>query len=216
MTQEAKILIGIGVVTLVLLFGAVFFLSKSPTPPAAGTPVDQNLLVRENSRKIATDSAKVTIVEFGDYQCPACGAAHPVIKQVLKDFSGKVNFVFRDFPFPQHLNAMEAAEAAESAGAQGKYWDMYDLLYQNQEEWSEVSNPREIFTSYAKQLNLNIDQFSSDMDTNKFVDKINKDKQDGEALGVNSTPTFFVNGEKINNWSYETFKQKIEELTKNP
>jgi protein-disulfide isomerase len=213
MTQDTKILLIIGSLTLVILTVGMFFLSKNTTPVNDYGPVDSKLLVKDESYKISTDSATVTIVEFGDYECPACGAAHPILKQVLSSFTKDVNFVFRHFPLPQHLNALEAAEAAESAGEQGKYWQMHDLLYENQDVWPDSSNALEIFTGYAKQLNLNMELFNASMSSNKFVSKINADKKDGEALGVNSTPTFYVNGTKLKSFSFSEFKQKIEEKT---
>ncbi len=212
MTQETKVLFGIGGITVAILLGAVFFLSKTPPISGNGSVVDNNLLIKENSWKIATDSAKVTIVEFGDYQCPACGASYPVIEQILKDYPKKVNFVFRHFPLPLHLNSLEAAEAAEAAGEQGKYWQMHELLYKNQSDWSESKAVLEIFINYAKELGLNIDLFKSSMSSNKFIDKINSDKNDGTSLGINSTPTFFVNGTRLNNWSYNEFKKYIENV----
>lgn len=215
-TQEVKILIGIGILTVAILVGAVFFLSNSNVPPAknANTKVDAKLLIKEDSHKIATDSASVTIVEFGDYQCPACGAAHPIVKQILKDYSEKVNFVFRNFPLPQHQNAQIAAEAAEAAGAQGKYWQMYDKLYESQTEWAESTIPLDLFTKYADELNLDLEQFKNDTTTNKFQQKIEADKNDGLNLIVNSTPTFFINGQKMNGFGYQEFKKDIDAALK--
>lgn len=214
MTQEAKILIGIGVFTLALLFGAMLLLSKPVKAPSNISKVDRSLLIKSDSNKISTDSAKVNIVEFGDYQCPACKAADPITKQILKDYPGKINFVFRNFPLPQHVNALVSAEAAEAAGAQGKYWQMYDKLYENQIEWAESVTPLDIFTNYAKELELNIDQFKNDISTNKFQQKINTDKNDGISLGVNSTPTFFINGQKMNGFGYQEFKKDIDAALK--
>lgn len=214
MTQEVKVLSGIGILTAALLIGAVFFLSNSnaPTNQNSASPVDPKLLIREDSQKISTDSAKVTIVEFGDYQCPACAQAHPIVKQVLNDYPGKVNFVFRHFPLPQHQNAQVAAEAAEAAGEQGQYFQMHDLIYQNQKEWSENNNPVEIFVKYAKDLKLNVEQFNLAVTTNKYNQKIMADKNDGLALGINSTPTFYINGKKMDSFSYLDFKKIIEQL----
>ncbi len=213
MTQEAKVLLGIGIVTIAILVGAVFFLNQT-TPVSTKGPVDEKLLIKNDSNKIASDSAKVTIVEFGDYQCPACRAAFPNVNRVLKDYSGKVNFVFRHFPLPQHQNALSAAEAAEAAGEQGKYWQMHDLLYENQPEWSESADPLGIFSKYAASLNLNVEQFKNFVSTNKYHDKILSDKSDGEKLGINSTPTFYINGIKLPGYSYEDFKSRIDEASK--
>lgn len=224
MTQEAKVLLSISVLIVVILLGVVFFLSSSSSAPVKDNynPVDIKLLIKEDSHKIATDSAKITIVEFGDYQCPACALAQPIVKQVLKDYSGKVSFVFRHFPLPQHKNAFIAAQAAEAAGEQEKYWQMHDKLYENQNSWAEDNNPLEIFVKYAQELNLNLDQFKSSVTSNKYQQKITNDKNDGISLGVNSTPTFYyivrdesskahVNGIKMSNFSYSEFKNRIED-----
>ncbi len=211
MTTDIKLMIGIGIATIVIIIGAVFLTSSSQT---SDKPIaDSKLLVKSNSHKTASGSAKVTIVEFGDYQCPACGAAHPTTKQIISNYGSKINFVFRNFPLTQHKNAQIAAEAAEASNEQGKFWEMHDKLYENQGNWSDVNTPLDLFIGYAKDLGLNTDKFKNDFSTNKFADKINQDESDGVALGVNSTPTFFVNGEMlVGSPSYETFKQKIDSI----
>lgn len=221
MTQDAKILLTIGIITTVLLVGTVFFLSKTTSPSVGKNNVDGNILIKSDSNKISTASAKITIVEFGDYQCPACGQAHPIINQVLKSYPNKVSFVFRNFPLPQHQNAILAAEAAEAAGEQGKYWQMHALLYENQAEWSESTNALNIFENYAKKTNLDIAQFNNSVAKNKYLNKITTDKNDGLNIGVDSTPTFyylvkdasgnFSKGTKLQSFSFETFKKVIEQ-----
>lgn len=197
MTGEAKTLITIAAATLVILFGGIFFLTK-PSTPQVPQKVNEALLVREDSNKIVTDGAKVTIVEFGDFQCPACGAAHPVIEQILQDNKDQVNFVFRNFPLSNiHANAIVSALAAEAAGEQGKYWEMHHKIYDTQDKWSESKTAIDIFVDYAKELNLDVDKFKKAIEENKFKDKIEKDFADGQTIGVNVTPTFFVNGEKM-------------------
>lgn len=214
MNNEIKAILGIGIVTVLVLVGAVTLLSK-PSQPTSNTKLDNKLLVKEDSNKIATDSAKVTIVEFADFQCPACAAVHPAVKQILNDYKGKVNFVFRHFPLPQHKNALIAASAAEAAGEQGKFWEMENLLFENQDKWSESDKAKEIFLTYAKELGLDKDKFKSAIEGNKFTSKITGDKDDGQALGVNSTPTFFINGQKFSeSASYANLKNKIDELNK--
>lgn len=213
MTQEAKIIAGIGIATLAIIVGGVFVLGKSNQ--SSGNPLpkitDEKLLIAEDSYKIATDSAKVTIVEFGDYQCPACGAAHPIVKQILNDYPGKITFVFRNFPLPMHNNGKISAEAAEAAGAQGKFWEMHDKLYETQNAWAETANPINIFLDYAKALGLDTNKFKEDVGGNKYVGRINKDLTDGDKLGVNSTPTFFINGERlVGAPNYNSLKNKID------
>lgn len=206
MTNELKILIGVGVVTLGLIVGAIFFLGGS----SQAKPVNQNILVRPDSNKIATSSAKVTVVEFGDYQCPACGAAHPIIKQLLIDEKGKFNFVFRNFAFLGN-ESVWSAEAAECAGEQGKFWEYHDYLYEHQGGENKGAFSKGNLKSFAKGLSLNTEQFNLCLDTDKYSQKVSIDRGDGNDLGVNSTPTFFINGEKnVGVLNFEQFKSKIE------
>jgi len=220
MTQETKVISGIGVVTVAILVGAIFFLSKPSEDTATVLSADPKVFVREDSHSIAPNPAKVTIVEFGDYQCPACAALQPTVKELILRFTPKkseqVNIVYRHFPLPQHKYALISAEAAEAAGEQGKFWEMHEKLYETQTQWAESNNPLEIFVGYAKDLGLNIEQFKQAVESNKFASKIQQDKNDGVALGINSTPTFFINGKKLEDApSFDNFKSKIEaELNK--
>ncbi len=217
MTQELKVILGISALSIAILVGGIFFLSKDGAT-STGVVTDPKILSQNNNHIIATDSAKVTVVEFADFQCPACRAALPNIKQVLEKYKGQVNFVYRHYPLPQHKNAILAAMTAESAGAVGgpeKFWDMYALLFERQTKWSESSDARSIFVEYAKELQLDSDAFSKSLDDSALMDRIQKDKTDGNTLGVNSTPTFFINGETVTGNSFEALAQKIEEKLKN-
>ncbi len=215
---EAKGLIITGAVTLFILFGGIFFLSKNGSNPKP-VIIDSNLLIRSNSHKTASTSAnpKVTIVEFGDYQCPACGVAYPITKEVLKNYGNNINFVFRNFPLPQHKNAPIAAEAAEAAGAQGKFWEMHDKLYEVQNQWDTSDKPLDKFLVYAKDLKLDEKKFKSDVESSKYSKEINADVADGTAIGINATPTFYVNGQALSGIpTYEQFKSLIDTaLSKN-
>lgn len=220
MSGEAKALIGIGIATLVILVGAVFLLSSSnPSTSSSdtqpGQKVDSAKLVKADSYKMGSESAKVTVVEFLDFECEACGAAHPVVKQILEEYGDKIQFVVRNFP--NHKNSVLAANAAEAAGEQGKFWEMHDKLFENQREWGEKQTPQtELFLKYAQELGLDTEKIKSAMDSNKYTEKINRDKQEGISLGVNATPTFYINGVKeVGVLPYDQFKQKIDaELNK--
>ncbi|HSX09975.1 MAG TPA: thioredoxin domain-containing protein [Candidatus Saccharimonadales bacterium] len=196
LTNEVKIIIGISVITLILVVGAAFLFGGNSSSSSAqnAQPIKNvSALVRPNSAELNNHS-KVTLVEFGDFQCPACGAEYPVVTQILQNYKGKINYVFRNFPLPQHQNAAEAAEAAEAAKAQGKFFDMFNLLYQNQNTWSDVSDPTSYFVTYAKALHLDLKQFQSDVKSKKYAKVIQQDIDDGYAVGVNATPTFYLNG----------------------
>lgn len=209
MTSEIKVLAGVGIVTLVLVIGAIFFLGGSSQAP---TTADQKILIRNDSDKIATPSAKVTIVEFGDYQCPACGAAHPIVKRLLTDYKGKINFVFRNFSFIGQESTW-AAEAAECANEQGKFWDYHNYLYEHQSGENKGAFSKDNLKSFAKTLSLDTSTFNSCLDNDKYSQKVSQDVSDGQALGINLTPTFFINGEKeVGVLSLETFKSKIDPL----
>lgn len=216
MSNEAKVLIGISVVTIVLVVGAsLIFGGQKPsenTAPIANTEA----LVRKDSNVKGAKNAKVTIVEFGDFQCPACGAVHPTVKQIAREYGDQVTFVFRNFPLQMHKNAQAAHQAAEAAGAQGKFFEMHDKLYEHQSEWEDLGTPIDKFAEYAKELKLDVDKFKADIAAKKFDKKIEQDVNDGYAVGVAATPTFFINGVKQEgSLQYNDFKEKIDaELAK--
>lgn len=194
MSSEVKVIGGIAAIFLLLFGGLIYFATK----PVANKPeptANPELLIREDSNQ-TSPKATFQIIEFGDFQCPSCAAAHPVIKEILKAYGNKVNLVFRNFPLPQHANSRVSAEAAEAAGAQGKYWEMYDKLYENQDKWANEKNPIDIFKGFAKDLSLNVTKFENDIRNEKYKDKIAGDQADGNGLLVDSTPTFFINSQK--------------------
>ena len=208
MTKEAKIISGVGVI-----FFALFAFLIYRTNTGTSVVADPNLLIGKVSYMTGKKEAKVNVVEFGDYQCPACAYANSIVQQLIETYKNNpnVNFVFRNFPLPQHSNAMVSAEAAEAAGAQGKFLEMSDMLYERQNEWSGSSKALEIFAKYAQELKLDVKAFTDSVSKNEFKDAINKDRSDGQALGVNSTPSFFINGEKVVGLpSFEEFKKKID------
>lgn len=134
--------------------------------------------------------AAVTLVEYGDYECPHCGAAHPIVKRIREVLADRIRFVYRHFPLSQmHPNAFLAAEAAEAAGAQGAFWEMHDTLFENQRALAD----RDLLI-YAATLDLDVDGFASDITSGKFAEKIRGDFLGGVKSGVNGTPTFFING----------------------
>lgn len=171
-----------------------------------------------NHVKWAEDSS-VTLVEYGDFQCPACKSYAPLISQLESTHGDKVKFQFRHYPLVQiHPNAFLASRAAEAAGKQGKFFEMHDLLYENQESWASSQNSTPIFESFAQQLELNIEQFKTDMNSSETAAAINADVKDAQAAGASSTPTFVLNGRKINQnpQSLDEFKKLLDdELAKN-
>jgi len=197
------ILVGVVIVILILLAKAG---SGSPSG-VEGDPRD----VRADDWVKGGATAAVTIMEYADFQCPACRTYDAWLQKIVdEDFSGKVRLVYRYFPLPSHKNARVAAHAAEAAGRQGKFWPMHDTLFSEQQEWQDLSNPREKFVEYAKKFNLNIDQFSKDMNDGAVADRVERDYYSGEQMRVDATPTLFINGVKAESpGNYESLKKLI-------
>jgi protein-disulfide isomerase len=143
---------------------------------------------------------KVILIEYGDYQCPACGAMYASVKDITEQYKTQLTFVFRNFPLTTvHLNALAAAGVAEAAGRQGKYFEMHDKLYETQATWGEASaNARTgIFEQYAKDLGLNIDEYKQALSSSEVNQKIDRDRSSAQVFDTNATPTFILNGEKL-------------------
>jgi protein-disulfide isomerase len=142
-------------------------------------------------------TARVTVEEFSDFQCPACGTLEPGLRRVMKDYEDRVRFVFRNYPLQMHKYAFLASRAAEAAGAQGKFWEMHDMLYDNQKEWSDSMEPRVQFDSYATRLGLDVQRFKADMERQDLADRVKNDLLRGNSLGVKGTPTVYLNGREL-------------------
>lgn len=150
------------------------------------------------SKSKASPDVVVTLEEFGDYQCPMCGTLHPSLKQMKQDFGQNLNFVFRNFPLTSvHKNAMAAAQAAEAARMQDHFWEMHDLLYENQDLWKDDVNPRAVFLTFAGDLGLDKSRFVRDMDGDQVKLRIEVDQSAGTQLGVNGTPTVLIEGREL-------------------
>ena len=143
-------------------------------------------------------NAPVTVEEYGDFQCPPCGRIYPELKKIEQEYGEKVKVVFHNFPIAsQHRFAMIAAEAAEAAGFQGKYWEMHDKLYENQQAWATSDDPGPAFIGYARDIGLDLDRFTRDMNGPEAKRRVEQDMAMGESAGVNATPTFIVNGRQL-------------------
>jgi protein-disulfide isomerase len=141
--------------------------------------------------------APVTLEEYGDFQCPPCGMFAVFLQQLEKEYDSRLRVVFRNFPLTMHEHAREAALAAEAAGLQGRFWEMHDVLYREQEAWSKAPNARELFESYAGMIGLDLDKFRKDMDGEKTSARVEADRQRGESLGIKITPTLFINNQPL-------------------
>ena len=160
---------------------------------ALAAPVDP---ARDHTQGPA--SAAVTLVEYGDYECPYCGAAYPIIKEIQSEMGDRLQFVFRNFPITtSHPHAEQAAEAAEAAASQGRFWEMHDVLYENQRRLTD-----EDLHGYAAQLRLDLDTFDRDLAEHVHASRVREDFMSGVRSGVNGTPTFYINGQRHDD-SYE-------------
>jgi protein-disulfide isomerase len=180
--------------------------SISPTATADILQVQNDDYTKGNA------NASVVLVEYLDFECEACGAYYPLVKRLSAEYGEKVLFVSRYFPLPGHKNGMTSALAVEAAGKQGKYWEMHDILFENQRDWGErESSDSAIFEAYAEQVGLNMEQFKQDVNSKEVKNRVTRDRNEANRLGVNATPTFFLNGEKIQNpRGYEAFVALIE------
>ena len=194
---------------LILFVGVVVVAKNKNKPIAEGqiAKIAEGAHVRKVTTPLtdASSSAdpqkkEVTLVEYGDIQCPACGQYHPVVVQLLAAYPNQLKLVFKHFPLTSiHSNAMVAAIAAESAGKQGKFFEFLDLMYSRQNAWSALPDPQSKFEEYIKELKLNVDQFRKDQKDPAISKLINTDREEGIKNGVTGTPSFFVNGKKIEN-----------------
>lgn len=211
------------VVTLIL--GALVIFSRSGTPQIDTSKINANVYQEaspENGQiadhAYAKKDSKVVLIEYGDYQCPSCASLSPILDSIALEYRDKLTVIFRNFPLVGvHPNALAAASAAESAGLQGKFWEMHNLLYEKQNEWSTLSSEKRLdqFVDYAKTLGLDTDRFKTDMKSDSVSKKISYDQALGRKESVNSTPTLFMNGETINGsvWSNkDEFKKEINKV----
>jgi len=190
-----------------ILWGLVVAMNK----PTAGSSLAAPAPVTSADHVTGPSNAPVTMIEYGDFECPACGAYFPFVERLMKDASTTVRLVFRHFPLPQHPNAPIAAEASEAASLQGKFWDMYRLLYEHQNDWVNLPDAHTIMDSYAEQLGLDMVKFKADLDSAAVKAVVDADQAEGVKIGIDATPTFFVNGKAITNpQSYDAFKALIE------
>ncbi|TSC79639.1 MAG: DSBA oxidoreductase [Candidatus Peregrinibacteria bacterium Gr01-1014_25] len=185
-----------------------------PAAPSTPATVDDDAV-------LGGDSATVTIIEFTDYQCPFCGRHYSqTFGEIKKNYidTGKVKYVVRDFPLSFHQNAQKAAEATECAGDQDNFWEMHDLLFSKQDEWSSESDATKTFAKYARDLKMNAAAFQTCMDEDTYADEVQKDMADGSSAGIDGTPGFWVigpdgKGEQISGAQpYQNFASVIDKM----
>ena len=168
----------------------------SPTPVAKVTnSADPGA---QPPHSLGPENAPAVLEEFGDFECPPCGLLHPVLKTMEKEFGPRLRVVFREFPLvPTHPHALAAARSAEAAGLQGKFWEMHDLLFENQRTWHEQFDARPTFEGYAQKLGLDMERFRRDVSSQVVEQRIFLDGKRAHGLGVKGTPTVFLNGREV-------------------
>ena len=195
--------IAIGVIVVLLVGGSVWY----------SIHVDQsnNLGVTVSDHVKGGAYAKVTLIEYSDFQCPACGQFEPVVEEVLAQYGDRIKFEYKNFPLVQiHPFAEAAAVAAEAAAQQGKYFEYHDMLFAKQAEWTKGIAPGGFFTQYAKELGLDLELFARHQRSSVIKEKVKADYKAAIDMGLTSTPTFFLNGTKMELSSVDDFKAKIE------
>lgn len=227
MRKEVKILGAFAIVVIIAAIVGANYYRNSVQSERVTTSSNSNKpkisveqLVRPDSPTLGAADAPVTIVEFLDPECESCRAFNPTVKKILKEYDGKVRLVVRYMPL--HPNSMLAASFTEAAGEQGKYWQAQELLFQRQTEWGEKhgqpsatqSETKDLFEKYAMELGLDLEKLNNALAQNRYTAKLERDKKDGQALGVRQTPTIFVNGRRLVRLDEADLKSLIEEELK--
>jgi protein-disulfide isomerase len=176
--------------------GALLYRTKRARIESGTTTSGVNGMKPEHVRGAA--NAPVTLEEFADFQCPSCAMTTlQSIRPIENDFGSRLRVVFWHFPLPNHKHGREAAIAAEAASRQGKFWEMHDLLYEKQGDWSKVADIHSVFEGYAQELKLNVERFKKDFENPDVAAVVDRQHQEGEARGVKNTPTIFINGREF-------------------
>src|SRR5689334_1309351 len=197
--QDRRVQLWVVGIFLALVVGLTIFAAFFSSGVIGNTPTfnaTQTSAITASDWTKGPKDAKISVIEYGDFQCPACGAYEPIVEELEKEYATNVLFVFRNFPlFQIHQNAMISAQAAEAAGLQGKYWEMHDLLYAKQNDWAETATNAVVskyFDAYAQSLGLDVAKFNADIDSAAVKQAVQDDIQAGNAAQVDHTPTFFV------------------------
>ena len=213
MSQNTKV--SFAVVFLFVLGGLIFVNTRDSGGPVNSDAAENPKTVRADSHMLSTaEDDKVNLVEFLDFECEACKAQFPVMEQIREEYEGRINFVVRYFPLSGHGNAENAARAVEAASRQDAFEEMYVKMYETQSEWGESQDSKEdLFVEFAGELGLDEAQFVADVNDPKTAERIAKDQQDGVGLGVQGTPTIFLNDEELPSMPpYELLKERIDAL----
>lgn len=214
LVKQVGIWVSVFAVVILSVFGLMQLANNSSSSSSVLSSSVEIPAVSDKDITVGNKQAKTILIEYSDFQCPACALYHNYINQLLNDYNGKILFVYRNFPLPQHKNAVLAAQIAYAAHLQGNFIEMQNSLFDNQKDWAEI-DALDTFLSYASKLKLDINKLKVDMNSDQTNKIIEEQKTSAVSLGINSTPTFFLNNKQIQNpRSYEEFKQLIEEELK--
>ncbi|MEP6945405.1 MAG: thioredoxin domain-containing protein [Acidobacteriota bacterium] len=220
--SNTPVLIIVGVVIVGLIAAWWFYSNSNPTPNTnraiatninakpTGTPADAPPGAKPPNMS-GSEAALVTVEEFADYQCPTCASTHPIMNQIKSIYGSRIKFIFRSFPLaiPAHDKAYDAAVAAEAAGMQGKFWEMQNMLFTNQQSWTADPGYKQTWNEYAQKLGIDVAKFQSDMAGMGAKSRVDEDLKRGRALNVNSTPTIFVNGISLEPKDFNVNSMKV-------
>lgn len=200
------------ILIIIAIIGGVIFVSKSGNneAPSIGDTEPTNITYGEGT-------TGVTLIEYGDFQCPVCASYQPIVQQIKDKYGDQITVQFRHFPLAEiHQNAVVASRAAQAAHMQGQFWEFHDLLFENQSTWAQSSNATAFFETYAQQLGLDIDKFKTDMASSEVNNLVQADRGEAQRLGFTGTPTFVLDGQKLDPspTSFEAFSTKIDEAIK--
>jgi protein-disulfide isomerase len=212
LSQNAKLSFAI---VFLFVLGAVIFASTRGGGPVSSEAASDPKTVRSDSHKLSSaKDGKVDLVEFLDFECEACLAQFPVMERIREEYAGRINLVIRYFPLAGHSNSENAARAVEAAANQGAFEEMYKKMYETQKEWGESQDSKaDLFVEFARELGLDEARFMADVDDPATAERVAKDQKDGIGLGVQGTPTIFLNEEELPPMpSYELLKERIDAL----
>lgn len=204
-------LAGVAAVIMAVI-GGLIWIGETQDGGTVNTPSPISGEVTETDHVKGPNTARLTLIEYSDFQCPTCASYAPLLKQLSAEYTNDLRIVYRYFPLQSiHPNATIASQAAEAADMQGKFWEFHDMLFDRQGEWSRLANPRDTFATYAQELGLDVEQFKTDMDSKAAKSRVNADYRSGLGAGVGGTPTFFLNGEPLENpRGLEAFKAALD------
>ncbi len=200
------------IIILIVLVMGVVLLAKSSGNNSGTIPPQEIMNIQDDDNIKGNKEAGVVIIEYSDFQCPFCKIYSFHSRKIAEEFGDEVVVIFRYFPLESiHPHAKLASQAAEAAGLQGKFWEMHDVIFERQEEWSESTDAFGLFKQYAEKLELDLEKFTTDIYSGAVKDRVERDLASALEIGLNSTPSFIINGEQINTpSSYDKFRKTVQ------